>query len=88
MWRLNTLVMRVSRGWGAVPILYCSWKETGPSVLCCVGRLPATPRQVQTKCDGSEEKQVILALGASIHHHTGHHFNYPGEGRSKRWLLN
>ena len=42
--------------------------------------------KVQTKCDDSEEIQVILALGARVRHHTGHHFIYPAEVR-KHWAL-
>ena len=43
--------------------------------------------KVQTKCDSSEEKQVILALRARVRHHTGHHFIDPGEEILKRHLL-
>ena len=43
--------------------------------------------KVQTKCDGSKEKQVILALRAWVHHHTGHHYIDPGKLRSKHRLL-
>ena len=31
-------------------------------------------RKFQGKCDGSEEKQVVLSLGAGVRHQTGHHF--------------
>ena len=44
--------------------------------------------KVQTKCDSSQEMQVTLALGACVHHRTGHHFTYRGEVRVKHWFLN
>ena len=35
--------------------------------------------ELQTKCDLSEEKQVILAPRAWVRHHTEQYFIYPGE---------
>ena len=43
---------------------------------------------VKAKCDSSEEKQVILAFRAQVHHHTGYRFIYLGKIISKHWLLN
>ena len=40
------------------------------------------------KCEGDEEKQVILILRAWVRHHAGHDSINPGEERSKHWLLN
>ena len=42
----------------------------------------------QTKCNGNEETQVILILGAWIYYHTGDHFIYLGDVKTKHWLLN
>ena len=44
--------------------------------------------KVQTKCDGSEEKQVILAVRAWVRHCTRHYFIYLGEVRLKCQLWN
>ena len=49
--------------------------------------LPSLMHKFRTQCDGSEEKQVILTLGAWTHHLTGHHFLYPGDARLK-WRIN
>ena len=44
-------------------------------------------REVKTKRNSSEEKQVILAVRAWICHQKGHHFIYPSKLRSKGQLL-
>ena len=45
-------------------------------------------RKVQTKCNSSEEKQVIIILRAGVVHHTRQHLVNPGKVRSQRQLLN
>ena len=45
-------------------------------------------RKVQTKCNSSAKKHVILALRAEVRHHTGHHSINLGEVRSKCQLVN
>ena len=63
-------------------------KNGGLSHLCVFFfRLPLLCK-VQTKCNGSKEKQVTLALWPSVRHHTGRDIIYPGEVILKCQLLN
>ena len=44
----------------------------------------------QTHCNSSWEKQFILVLWAWGCHHTGHHFIYPGQSKSRSkafWMI-
>lgn len=41
----------------------------------------------QIECNGSKEKQLILALGACINQHMGHWFIYPGQNKTEMMVF-